>query len=408
MKRNIQNVTIVGAGPAACTLAILLRRAGIEVTMFFQPKRAPIIVGESLVPAVIPILRLLGVEDEVRSYSMFKGGGCFTMGREVHIAFELKNIKSSLPPYAYNVPRAQFDDTLLAAARRAGAQVIERAATLERVGDSDRVKLADTSAQPDLIVDATGRARLIPQLLGIPSQRGNREDTALFAHVDRFKLDYDGYIHITRLEHGWSWRIPLPGRVSVGVVIGAEHVKRFGATKEEQFDNLLLRDRELRKQADGAQRLTPVMAYSNYQLISTRLVGDGWVLAGDTAGFTDPIFSSGLFVAMDGAVVLARAIERGTPPALQRYEQHVTRHLQSWLQIVDYWYDGRLLTSFALGQQYRNTLPGRLIYPHLDKHLGRIFTGAAAMAPYSRWLLNFSMRLTALRPDVSIADMAVN
>ncbi|MCG3149692.1 MAG: hypothetical protein PCFJNLEI_03157 [Verrucomicrobiae bacterium] len=400
----MKTVTIVGAGPAACTLAILLRRAGLEVTMFFQPKRAPLIVGESLVPAIIPILRLLGIEDEVKSFSQFKPGACFNISPDVNFSFPFNRVRSNLPPYAYNVPRAQFDDCLTEAARRAGTNVIEQVATLERIGDSDRVQLAGSASQPDLIVDATGRLRMIPNLLGLPSERGRREDTALFAHLDKAQLDHEGYVHTTRLERGWSWRIPLPGRVSLGCVVPAEHATKFGATAEEQYDNLLRQDRVLKEITRDSKRLTPVVKHTNYQLVTTRLVGPNWVLVGDTAGFIDPVFSSGLFIAMNGAITLADCIQHHNLP---QYERHVRKHLRSWLQIVEYFYNGELFSCFRLGQEYRDTPPGKVIFPHMDKHMGRIFTGAAAMAPYSRWLLDFSMTMTRLKVGAGAADLAV-
>src|SRR5947207_2743097 len=136
------------------------------------------------------------------------------------------------------------------------------------------------SGAPDLIVDATGRARVLPELLSIPSRRGDRQDTALFAHVDKMPLDHAGHVHTTRIDHGWSWRIPLPGRVSVGMVIGEEHLAKFGASKEERFDNLLRQDSVLGRLNGDAKRLTPVMEYTNYQLVSSRVAGSGWALVG--------------------------------------------------------------------------------------------------------------------------------
>src|SRR5262249_1325413 len=149
--------------------------------------------------------------------------------------FTFANIRGSLPGYAYNVPRGAFDDCLLEAARTAGAKIVETPAKVERVRDTERVQLsAETlsatgnSKKPDWIVDATGRVRLLPNLLGISSERGPRQDVALFAHLDQTSLDYEGHVHTTRLDHGWSWRIPLPGRVSLGVVIGKEFLPPFG------------------------------------------------------------------------------------------------------------------------------------------------------------------------------------
>ena len=221
---RVQIVAILGAGPAASTLAVLLARRGVRVAMFHRASRPPLLVGESLVPAIIPMLRLLGVEEQVSGFSTYKPGATFNLGEAINFSFFFDQLSGGMPRYAYNVPRDRFDDTLLDAARLAGAKVFEAPANVERIEGTERVCLsAETltaagdffSGQPDLIVDATGRARLLPKLLDIPSRHGGRKDTALFAHVDRTHLDHEGHVHTTRLDHGWSWRIPLPGRVSV-------------------------------------------------------------------------------------------------------------------------------------------------------------------------------------------------
>src|SRR5205814_6296040 len=147
---------------------------------------------------------------------------------------------------------------------------------------------------------------------------------------------------------------PLPCRVSVGMVIGSEHLPKFGATAEERYDNLLKKDSVLQKVTAGAKRVTPVMEYTNYQLVSTRVVGDGWALVGDTAGFIDPVFSSGLFIGMQSAVELADAIDKGTTEVFKEYEGHVIHHLKSWHEIVEYFYNGRLFTCFHVGQMLKD------------------------------------------------------
>ena len=396
----IRTVAIIGGGPAACTLAVLLARAGIRVGLWHKPKSAPLIVGESLVPAIIPMLRKLGVEDEVRKYSMLKPGATFNLTPDIAFSFFFENLKG-LPRYAYNVPRDQFDATLLEAAQKAGAAVFETAAEISRVAGTDRVELSVATiaatggffaAAPDLIVDATGRLRLLPNLLGIASHEGRRKDTALFAHVDTTHLDHEGHVHTTRLDRGWSWRIPLPGRVSLGMVVPADHLPQFGTTKEERYDNLLKQDPHLRLVAGEAKRITPVMEYTNYQLVSERIVGDGWALVGDTAGFIDPVFSSGLFLGMNGAFLLAAAINDGSASAFQRYQSEVKHHLETWHEIVDYWYNGRLFTCFKVGEKLRDTLLVKLTFPHMNKHMGRIFGGAASNSAYSIGLLRFAMK----------------
>jgi flavin-dependent dehydrogenase len=397
---SIRTVGILGGGPAASTLAVLLARAGIRVGLWHKPKTAPLIGDESLVPASIPMLRKLGVEDEVRKYSMLKPGATFNLSPDMAFSFFFENLRG-LPRYAYNVPREEFDATLLETARKAGAAVFEANAEVSRGGNSDRVELSQAtlaatggffSTTPDLIVDATGRVRLVPNLMGITSWGGRRKDTALFAHVDQTQLDHEGHVHTTRLDRGWSWRIPLPGRVSLGMVVPSEHLTQFGETKEDRYDKLLQRDPMLRRVAANAKRITPVLEYQNYQLVSERMVGDNWVLVGDTAGCIDPVYSSGLFLGMNGAFLLADAISAGSRNALDHYAEKVTQHLKAWHEIVDYWYNGRLFTCLKVGAKRRDTLLVKLMFPHVNKHMGRIFGGAASNSTYSIGLLRFAMK----------------
>jgi hypothetical protein len=398
---KIKTVAILGGGPAASTLATLLAREKICVAIFYLPKRAPLIVGESLVPAIIPMLQMLGVEEKVAAFSTLKPGATFNIRETDNFSFFFDKLIGKTATYAYNVPREKFDDALLETARAAGAKIIEAAANVERITGTDKVKLsADTlaaagdffSGQPDLIVDATGRLRLLPKLLEISAHESSRGDSALFAHVDQTHLDHAGHVHTTRIDHGWSWRIPLPGRVSVGMVMGAEHMAEFGATKEERYDNLLKQDSVLAKVAKDAKRITPVMEYTNYSLVSERMTGENWALVGDTAGFIDPVFSSGLFLGMNSAVILSHAISRGTPMAFAAYEKEARHHLETWQEIVGYFYDGRLFTFFRVGEILKGNPVIKLLTPHISRHMGRIFSGAASTSNYSLGLLRFGMK----------------
>ena len=397
---KIETVAILGGGPAASTFATMLVRQGIRAAIYYVPKNVPLAVGESLVPAIIPMLRTLGVEEEIKSFSTLKPGATFNIRENENYSFHFKDL-IECTGYAYNVPRDKFDAALLNNARKAGAKIIETAAKIERIPGTDKVQLSDETlaaagdffnGAPDLIVDATGRLRLLPNLMGVRGLEGGRKDTALHAHVDTADLNHPGHVHSTRLDHGWSWRIPLPGRVSIGLVIPSEHLAKFGATKEERYDNALRQDSVLAKVTKQSKRITPVVEYSNYQLVSERMVGDGWALVGDTAGFIDPVFSSGLLIGMTGGMLLAEAVAKGTPEAFQEYEKQVKHHLTTWHEIVGHFYDGRLFTFFRAGEALRENFLMKLFRPHVEKHMGRIFTGAASSAPYSMGLLRFGMK----------------
>jgi flavin-dependent dehydrogenase len=226
----------------------------------------------------------------------------------------------------------------------------------------------------------------------LPTEHGPRRDTALFAHLAGVPSETPGHIVTNRLARGWCWRIPLPGRMSVGLVLPGEELARFGATIEEQYDACIRTDPWIRAWGAGAERLTPVVKYSNYQLVTLRGVGDGWALLGDAFGFVDPVFSSGLLLAMDGARALADAILAGAPAAFMRYERHVIRHIRAWQRAVGFYYDGRLFTLMRIGERNAHTAIGRLIQPHLNTHLPRVFTGEATTRRYSFGLLSAMCR----------------
>ena len=137
---KIKTVAILGGGPAASTLGVLLSRAGLQVGIWHQPKSASLIVGESLVPAVIPILQMLGVEEEVRAFSELKPGATFNLNHDLNFSFFFKILKGATATYAYNVPRDRFDEALLGAARKAGVRVFQCAAQVEKVQGTDRVQ----------------------------------------------------------------------------------------------------------------------------------------------------------------------------------------------------------------------------------------------------------------------------
>ena len=327
--RKIETIAILGDGPAATTLATLLARRGRCVGLFSAGERPGLIVGESLVPAIVPILRELGVEEEIASFSIRKPGATFVLGPADRQEFRFEDVHGTLPDYAYNVPRHRFDAVLREACERSGAKTIQARGRVERSGDQLRLSRESLDAAdglfgkgPDLLVDATGRSRTVARVMNLPTTTGDRKDVALFAHHEGVQVDVEGHVHTDRLERGWSWRIPLPGCTSLGFVVDNDVLQRFGTKAEAQYDGYLAQEKRLKALTDGAKRITPVFKYTNYQLITRRGVGDGWALLGDALGFVDPIFSSGLYLAMDGAKNLARAIDRESRTAFQRYERN--------------------------------------------------------------------------------------
>lgn len=393
--RSIRNVVILGGGPAGASLATYLSRAGIQVAIFQREQRPPLVVGESLVPAVVPFLRKLRIEQRVASFATWKPGATFTLAPGDAMSFRFADVPNAVTSYAYNVPRDRFDATVLEAACEAGARVVPTTGHVERLAPgSEWLRLSDASLeaaglrrQPDLIVDASGRARVVANLLSLPYRAGARRDTALFAHCENVPLRFEGHVHSDRMVHGWCWRIPLPGRVSVGIVVPSDVIRRHGDSIETQYESYLREDALVGGWGAAVKRRTPVARYTNYQLTTQRGFGPNWALCGDAFGFIDPVFSSGLLVGLDGAARLADTIQGGSRFAWRRFEAHVIRHLEAWQRVVDRWYDGRLFTLFRVGEIVRNTPVGRVLDWHFRRHLPRVFTGEATRRVYDRNLL---------------------
>jgi len=138
----------------------------------------------------------------------------------------------------------------------------------------------------------------------------------------------------------------LPGKFSCGIVVNPKHLAQFGDDPETQYDNFIKDEPALKVFTEGSTRLTPVVKYTNYQLISEKMYGPGWAMVGDAAGFIDPIFSTGLYLSMKGAFELFKAIESDQANAMQKYEDGRHWELKMWQGVIESWYNGRLFSLY--------------------------------------------------------------
>ena len=413
-------VAIVGAGPAGSALAIFLARQGANVTLFDDGRRPELLVGESLVPAVVPILQRLGLEDDTATCGRVKPGVSFIWSPTARFSFTFARFAPAVFPYAYNIARPQFDDAIVAKAVAAGVHRVVTRARLEAAASSangagelrlDRDTLAAApmleGEQPDLIVDATGRARHAARILGIPADIGPRKDVAHFAHFENVQWDdAPGQVLIARGEAGWSWCIPLKDRLSVGIVLGQNDAAALGRTPEERLQRAIAKNPWLCGIAGDGKRVTGVATYANYQLSSERGYGRGWVMAGDAFGFVDPMLSPGVYVALRSAEMIADALtpflRRGVAPspgelasALGSYAAAQTQMLTAWLELVAYLYDGRLLALLEAGRDWmdgRSSTLRTAMQNHIERHIALQASGMSTTARYSRGLLRVLSR----------------
>jgi len=409
MPERPTRIAIIGAGPAGTATATLLARRGASVVILDDGKRPELVVGESLIPLMVAAFRELGIEDEVKKFGTHKPGVTFTIDDDTEFMLSFQSVEGILPTYSYNVPRKDFDQLLLDTALNAGALMVRAQVRLEgpfpqgaevRLGREtlDSIPGWD-GAEPDLLIDASGRRRLTARLLQLKAATGPRTDVAHFAHYADCALpEPAGQVIISRLRHGWSWRIPLSGgRLSIGVVMNKDAAKTFGSTPEAQLEGVIDSEPRLHAAAARRRRVTPVATYANYQLISARASGPGWAAAGDAFGFVDPMLSPGLCMALESARMLAASIpaqgglDAAAPARLRRYGRWFARSLRHWQDLVDYFYDGRIFSIYTAGREMSARRPGRpaeIIEGHISKNLAGMASGAYTSRAYSRWLVS--------------------
>ena len=394
-KNSVKTVGIVGSGPSGATLASLLMMKGIEVTLFDDGRRPDLIVGESLIPAVVPMLRRLGLEERAAAVCMKKPGVTFTMDASEEIAFCFDSLAGTpTPTYAYNAPRPAFDRLFDERADELGVKRVRVRAKVERAGP-DGLRLSDETLsqapwlkgrQPDLLVDSTGRNRLFARTLEIPAEVGPRKDVAHFAHFEGFdECTPRGQVIIGRLAAGWCWRIPLPGRLSVGTVMNKDEAAKLGATPEERLETAIDRDPRLSAAGKNRRRITDVATYSNYQLVSARGHGPGWVMTGDAFGFVDPMLSPGMFLALHSAGLAAENLDN-----LAAYTQEMRKLIRAWMRLIEYFYDGRIFAMYQSGMIFERTFPGRVtqtLHDFFNRRVARMASGATTTSRFGQGML---------------------
>jgi flavin-dependent dehydrogenase len=341
---EICDVLVIGGGPAGSTIAALLAERGKSVVLVDRDRHPRFHIGESLLPFNLPLFDKLGVRDEIERVGMPKFGIEFVSPNHPKPSLlEFRDGWHRDMDYSFQVRRSDFDHILLKNAAAKGARVVEgcRMTELDFIegGGARAAGVMDDGGtrhwRARFVVDATGRDTFLANRLKLKRRNRRHESAAVYGHfigARRLSGRAEGNISIFWFAKGWFWFIPLSdGTTSVGAVCPPAAFKDRQGDVTDLLRHLIALCPALAERLDGATLTEPATATGNYSYGTDRMSGDGYILIGDASTFIDPVFSTGVYLAMRSAFIGADAVvtcldrpaEAAT--ALSRFERDVAR-----------------------------------------------------------------------------------
>jgi FADH2-dependent halogenase len=409
------DVAIIGGGPAGSTAATTLALRGRKVIVLEKEKFPRFHIGESLLPYSMGAFERLGVRAKLDAQFLPKYGAeiCTTCG-EGEVKFNFKDAYKAKHLQAYQVTRSEFDQVLLNHSAESGAEVCEETIVADMAFHADRVELTTKSngvtrpISARYVIDCSGRSTVIGNFFKLKKPYQNLKKFSVFAHyenVDRAPGPEGTYSRLVRGEDRWFWMIPLSDtKMSIGVVMDLETFKALKKRPEDALDDILREQPEIANRMQRSERVSQIYAESDYSYRNRRLTGDRWLLAGDAAGFIDPIFSTGVFVAIESAEKAAAAIDAIlTAPdrrasLFRAYEKEMYRVMDLYLRFVSNWYKPRFIEVITHPVNRFDLAP--VINSMLAGNIGKGFTLWSRMEMF--YLVTVLQRYIALCPRLSL------
>lgn len=354
------DITVVGGGPAGSTAATLLARKGYRVLLLEKERFPRFQIGESLLPYNNDVFRELGIHDdlEAAAYPRKYGATFITADGQVAHSFRFGRTLPAKYASSYQVRRADFDDRLLRHAKSSGVDVREECAvTSVDLSDPTRaiVSTPGQTFESRFIIDASGHGTVVGSGLGAKVESETLRKISFFSHYRNVASDPsgrpDGDTYIVVLRNGWFWMIPVgDGVMSVGLVTDRDEFKASRLTPEQLLDRTIAGAPYVAARMVNAERVGQVRARKDFTYCMTRLTGPNFALVGDAAGFIDPIFSTGVFMAMRSAQIVAdgahRFLQSGDDTELVAYSRRFISAYEKYHRFVSNFYRREFLEVF--------------------------------------------------------------
>jgi len=363
MNGNIMyDVLVIGAGPAGTVASTYLKQKGFIILVVEQAKFPRFVIGESLLPRCMDVFEEVGLLPylEKRNYQM-KKGVVFLRGDEESI-FDFSEQFTKGKTYTWQVPRADFDNTLAEGAQDLGVtiQFETSVISVELFDDYQLVQVQSkdgtiTTIKSKHLIDSSGYGRVLPRLLDLHDESKLPIRTTMFTHIkdgNRAKyLDNIEYITYVVHEDHYVWNIPFThGDTSVGFVGANELFESKEGTTAEVYEQLMAEEPYLNNRYGGQDRIFETRKLKGFSVGVKKLYGKGFALTGNSTEFLDPIFSSGVTLATESALIAAKLTEKElngeTVDWEKEYEEPIRFGIDVFKTYVNAWYDTTLHTIF--------------------------------------------------------------
>lgn len=395
------HVIVIGGGPAGTTAATLIAQRGWRVTLLERDHFPRYHIGESLIPETYHVLQRLGMLPILRESPFVKKYSVqFVNQRGGHSTpFYFQDHKPHESSQTWQVLRSEFDKMLLDNARRHGVEVHEGTRVLEVLFEGSRAVgiRGQTEAgerfelRSAVVVDASGQAAMLIDRLSLRQWDPKLRKAAVWtyfkgAYRDTGRDAGATFVIQTQGKRGWFWFIPLHDDVtSVGIVGDADELLRSPEAKDHEtlYWNQVARCPGLQPRLQSATQIAPIRVAKEYSYCATQAAGEGWVVVGDAFGFLDPLYSSGVLLALKSGQLAADAVADGLAAGdtsgaqLGRWEAEYRQGMQRMRSLVCAYYDG-----FSFGRFIRQSphfqgpltdlLIGDLFKPELDEVLSAV------------------------------------
>lgn len=398
MSGEIYDTIVIGGGPGGSSAATYLARADKRALVLEKEHFPRFHIGESLLPYNRKIFEEMGVLPELEAAEFPK-----KFGAQFHLGNGRKSIKLNFgrgvftrEPQAFQVERSKFDHILLKHARASGAEVREGWTVTKFSSDANgvTVEARDESGKTEMLrakflLDASGRGNMTGNQQGLRVIHPSLKKLAVFGHFNGVRVDAGekaGDTVIVRLKNKWFWLIPLSAeKVSVGCVMDQEEFAGAKKSSAEIFEEIWQSSPAMRERMQNAEVVGAIQVTSDFSYHNRRLIGERLLRIGDAAGFMDPIFSAGVFLAMYSGKLAAQAVLETLAAGdsgerrLAKYEKRVFKSMRFYWEMVEHFYTTPFMEVF--------------LEPREKFHLASAVNAALAGEVEGGWGMRWRMRL---------------